>query len=227
MKQDYPLRAEAAQSRAEIYALLLRVFANIPDTNLLQEISSNDFGNFLDICCSLDDLKFKGAVANVKSYCDSLASREPTEILNELSVDRTGLLIASGNRDLKPPYEGLYRQNDKSGRTSLEVRDYYRERGLLPDESVHELMDYLCVELAFLYQLCLRESQQWASGRDASATVADEVDFLREHLASWIGEYRTQAEKYARTDFYRGFLEILTTFIEIEVEYLQSQTSGS
>lgn len=61
---------------------------------------------------------------------------------------------------------------------------------------------------------------------DATTTLGKEEEFLRELLGSWAGEYCAQAEKYARTEFYQGFLAVLDDFISIEMEYLhQNPTS--
>jgi TorA maturation chaperone TorD len=75
-------------------------------------------------------------------------------------------------------------------------------------------------------QLCLREIDQWSCGMDATTTLAKEEEFLRDHLGSWAGEYCAQAGKYARTEFYRGFLAVLDDFISIEMEYLQQNPTS-
>ena len=74
--------------------------------------------------------------------------------------------------------------------------------------------------------MCLREIDQWSCGMDATTTLAQEEEFLRGHLGSWAGEYCAQAERYTRTEFYRGFLAILGDFIRIEMEYLQQNPTS-
>ncbi len=218
--QTNAARVEAARYRAKIYDLLLRVFASLPENALIQELRDDSFKDFLDTCYALGNVKIKCGIEHIKSYCSSIESRTSEEILNELSVDRTRLLRGTGDRNLKPPYESLYKTDKNSAGTALAVKNFYRKAGLLPDENICEMLDYLGVELDFMYQLCLREVEQWSSGKDASATLTDEEEFLQEHLGSWVGEYCAQAEKHAWTTFYRGFLAVLDAFISLEIEYL-------
>ena len=220
--QSYIVRAEAARCRGRIYELLLRVFARLPDNTLIQEITSQSFHDFLDTGCGIGSLRLREAITNIKLYCSAMESRTQEEILNDLAVDRTRLLRATGDRNLKPPYESLYKSIGSRNDTAAAVKSFYRRTGLLPDENISEMLDYMCVELDFMYQLCLREVEEWSSGRDATTTLIHEDEFLREHLGSWLGDFCAQAEKYARTAFYRGFLVVLDVFIGIEMEYLQS-----
>ncbi len=226
-KQDAAAMAEVARGRTNLYNLLTCVFGQLPDESLLGRIKSSDLQELLDTCSQMENPGLKSGIDYVKSYIAGMESKSSEALLNELSVDRTRLLRAPGDRNLKPPYEGLY-QNDKyTGASVLQLKNFYREAGLLPDEAVTEPPDYLCVELDFMHQLCHRESEQWLSGANGTATLAIEERFLREHLGSWVGEFCAQAEKYASTDFYRGFLAILDAFIAIDMEYLQEINSGS
>jgi TorA maturation chaperone TorD len=76
-----------------------------------------------------------------------------------------------------------------------------------------------------MYQLCRREVEQGSTGKDNYTAIALEEEFLREHLGAWIGDYCTQAELFARTALYRGFLILLGAFIKTEMEYLQGIVS--
>jgi TorA maturation chaperone TorD len=223
MKQDCIDNAVTSKSRARIYEFLLKIFACIPDQSLILEIKSPDFQDLLNSIQTIDDLRINTGIECVKSFCRNIEFIGESEILNLLSVDRTALLITGKDRKLKPPYESLYRNKHYSGRTTQSLNNYYRAKGLLPDENVGDLADYLCVELAFAHQLCLRENQQWLSGDSGVSTLTDEEQFLREHLVTWVGEFCCEAEKYAQTDFYKGFLIFLEAFLDIELQFIQSQ----
>jgi len=222
--QTNTARVEAARYRAKIYDLLLRVFASVPKNALVQELREDSFKDFLETCYALGNIKIKYGIEHIKAYCSTIQSRTSEDILNELSVDRTRLLQGTGDRNLKPPYESLYKADKNRAGTTQAVKNSYRKAGLLPDENICEMLDYVGVELDFMYQLCLREVKQWSSGKDASATLNCEKEFLQEHLGSWVGKYCAQAEKYAWTAFYRGFLAVLDAFISLEIEDPQSLT---
>ena len=211
--------AEIARGRANLYDLLVGVFSYLPDKALIMKIKSRDFQTLLD-SYGLDSPRFKAGVDYIKSYQSNMELKPDEEILTELSVDRTRILRGTGHTNLKPPYEGLYKNNENIGASALAVKSFYRKAGLLPDETVHESPDYLCIELDFMKNLCRREQAQWSSSVDVTETVAHEEKFLREHLGSWVGEFCSQAEKHALTDFYRGFLVILDAVVSIDMEYL-------
>jgi TorA maturation chaperone TorD len=90
----------------------------------------------------------------------------------------------------------------------------------MPDETVHESPDYLCVELDFMKQLCLREQSQWLHDSGIKETIAQEEEFLREHLGNWVGDFCRAVEKHAVTDFYKGFSLILDAFVTMDKEWI-------
>jgi TorA maturation chaperone TorD len=213
---------DIAGGRSALYALLVTVFGRLPDMPFITRVKSPDFLELLDICGSLDDASLAAGVAAIRSYRSHMEVTSDEEMLNELSVDRTSILRASGHADLRPPYEGLYRNEKGRGASAQELKRCYRKAGLLPDETVAEAPDYLCVELDFMSRLCRREQAQWLSGEDVAETIADQEEFLRDHLGKWIGEFCSEAEKHALTDFYKGFLVMLDRFVGLDLEYLQS-----
>jgi TorA-specific chaperone len=157
--------------------------------------------------------------ALLNSYQGSIRE-DPRERFTEPSIDRTKILRGTGHEDLKPPYEGLYTRKQSMGDSVLEVRRCYRKAGLMPDETVHESPDYLCVELDFMKQLCLREQNQWPHEGRTKETIAQEEEFLREHLGTWVGDFCRAVGKHGLTDFYKGFALILDAFVSMDREWL-------
>lgn len=219
-KENATNRAVIAGGRAELYNLLVGVFGHLPDKNLVTKIKEGGLSDVLDSCSSLNNLGFQSGAEHIYAYQSSVQEKPDEKILTELSVDRTRILRETGQTDLKPPYEGLYKNVKNMGASVLHVKAFYRKAGLLPDESVHESPDYLCVELDFMKNLCLREQSQWASDGDAFETLLHEESFLKEHLGSWVGEYCSEARKIVLTDFYRGFLAILDAVVSMDMVYL-------
>lgn len=213
--------AELAGGRARVYDLLVGVFSHLPDEQFLKGIECHELKHFLDICCDMKSTGFKSGVDCVQAYQTLMKSRPLVETLEELSVDRTGILRGTGFMDMKPPYEGLYKGKENSGDLLLEIKRVYRKAGLMPDDSVTESPDYLCIELDFMKHLCLREENQWASSAHVSETLAHEEAFLRNHLGSWVGDFCEQVNKHALTNFYRGFALILAAFIDMDMTFLK------
>jgi TorA maturation chaperone TorD len=212
--------SEIAAGRVALYDLLVAVFRTLPDRELLGRIQRGEFQDYLARCCELEDHRFNGGLELLASYRSRIQHSPEQEILTELSVDRTKILRGTGHPDLKPPYEGLYRSRESMGDSLLEIRRFYRKAGLVPDETMGESPDYLCVELDFMSHLCRREQGLWLHGGEVRETVAREREFLKEHLGHWVGDFAHAVEKHAATDFYRGFCQILDAFVALDLEWL-------
>jgi TorA maturation chaperone TorD len=219
-EEERASRAGIADARAKIYDLLLGIFSHLPDQQLLNKIRGDDINNVLNTLSELNSARCRSGLDFIHSYQSAIKSRPDDEVLTELSVDRTKILRGTGHPDLKPPYEGLYKEGRDVGQSLLEVKRCYREAGMLPDETVHEPPDYICVELDFMKQLCLKEQDQWRSGGDVLKVIGTEETFLTEHLGSWVGEFCQQVERHALTDFYRGFALILEAVVLTDMQYL-------
>jgi TorA maturation chaperone TorD len=212
--------AGIAAGRAAFYDFLVAVFRHLPDRDLVMKIEQGDFQNFLARCCELQNGRLNSGLDLLNSYQAGIRGRSEEEILTELSVDRTKMLRGTGPEALKPPYEGLYMRKKRMGDSVLEVRRSYRKAGLMPDETVHESPDYLCVELDFMKQLCLREQNQWLHDGEVQETIRQEEEFLREHLAAWVGDFCGAVVKHGLTDFYKGFSLILDAFVAMDQAWL-------
>jgi TorA maturation chaperone TorD len=212
--------AGIAAGRAAFYDLLVAVFRHLPDRDLLMRIERGDFQEFFARCCELENGRLNSGVDLLNSYQTGIRGRPEGDVLTELSVDRTKMLRGTGHEALKPPYEGLYMGKKSMGDSVLETRRSYRRAGLIPDETVHESPDYLCVELDFMKQLCLREQNQWLHDGRIKETIAQEEEFLREHLGTWVGDFCRAVGKHGLTDFYKGFSLILAAFVSMDQEWL-------
>jgi putative dimethyl sulfoxide reductase chaperone len=219
---EYELTVQNASWRAAMYDLLVDVFVGLPDEALLSEIKDGRFDALHSAKRDLDGQRIHDGTRLVASCRSYVATGSPDVLVKELSVDRTMLLRASGAKNLRPPYERLYVTDPaEDGSMLQELNRFYRKAGLLLEEGPREPPDFLFVELDFMKQLCLREAKESLSGRSAGTTRAIEREFLREHIGKWAGVYCVEAEKHARTDFYRGFLAVLDGFIAVEMVHLE------
>jgi putative dimethyl sulfoxide reductase chaperone len=218
--------AGVASGRAALYNLLIAVFEQPPDHNLLARIRGGEFERLLAGYRELGEKGFRAGLDKISSYQRAIRERPDGEVLTELAVDRTRILRGTGHTDMKPPYEGLYKKGAGFGESVRKVRRFYRKAGLVPDETVTEAADYLCVELDFMKQLCLREGtlrrDEGVPAQAIAQTIALQEDFLKMHLGAWVGAYCSTVNKHASTDFYRGFALIMDTYIRIDTKLLLS-----
>jgi putative dimethyl sulfoxide reductase chaperone len=222
--------AGAASGRAAFYGLLTTVFELLPDQLILAKIRAGEFQRVLMKYRELARQGFGPGLDLIDSYQSSIKDRPDETVLAELAIDRTRIMRGTGHPDMKPPYEGLYSTGSSFGDSLLGVKRFYRKAGLVPDETVSDSADYLCVELDFMKQLCLREEavhlDKAEPGKTIIETVAEiialEEEFLRVHLGSWVGLFCSAVGKHASTDFYRGFALILDAYVRMDREWLQS-----
>ena len=200
-----------AGARSHMYALMVRFINQLPDQELLEKIKSREFEELFN--------QFSGA-AYLKTYRERMENNPTDDILNELSVDRTRILRGTGPAELKPPHEGCYKLDCDLGSAAIQVKCFYRSAGLVPDETVCEPPDYLCVQLDFMRQLCQQEQYLRSSNRDVEKVITCQDEFLKKHLGCWVTDFCGQVHKHALTDFYRGITLILGDFIKQDMEYL-------
>jgi TorA maturation chaperone TorD len=220
--KDSRSMAEIAGGRASVYALLAGVFGHIPDHDYLERVMGDDLHRFLQTCCDMNSVRFRTGVDHVTAYRSRATGRPDREVIEEMGVDRTGIMRGTGHKEMKPPHETLYRGNEHAGESLLEIKRFYRKSGLIPGERVSESPDYLCIELDFMRMLCLREQEQWVKTEDVAETIGQEEAFLSRHLGSWVGAFCALAQIHARTDFYRGFAMILEAFVAMDLDFIQS-----
>lgn len=218
--KDTEAMADVAGARARVYELLVGVFGHLPDRQFLDSVMGDHVRHFLDTCCDMNSVRFRSGVDHINAYRSIAANRPPAQILEEMAVDRTGILRGTGHWDLKPPHEGLYSGKENAGDCLLEIKRCYRKAGLMPEDQVNEPPDYLCIELDFMRQLCLREQKQWKNNGDVAETIAQEDSFLANHLGTWVGAFCDQAQRHARTDFYRGFVMVLDAFVAMDRDFI-------
>jgi len=210
--------AEMAAARSNFYDLMVELFNQLPDENFLAKIRQGVFEEIFE--------DFSG-MAYLKSYRSQMEAVPAEIILNELAVDRTRILRGTGPKELKPPYEGCYKLDCNLESAAINVRYFYRTAGLLPDASVTESPDYICVQMDFMKQLCRQEQRLWSGRQDASATIVRQKEFLKNHLGSWASNYCEQVRRHALTDFYRGIAVILDAFIAMETAHLDGLIQGN
>ena len=212
--------AQSAGLRAGVYGLLAGVMGNLPDKRLIFMIKGDEL---IGLFRRIDNTRFQDyheAIDLIQAYGTEIEDRPEEEVLQELAVDRTRIMRGTGPRELKPPYEGLYRKNGKADQSIRQLKEFYRTAGVHPDDNVNESPDFLGIELDFMRHLCIREQHQWSTNQDALQTFKLEKAFLGNHLGSWVCTYCSLVLQYAFTGFYKGIGAFLGAFIKMDTGYL-------
>ena len=220
--KDFEGMAAITRGRIEIYQILLQIFCKLVDEDWIGHIKNDGFLEFLHIFLKLDKKEMRSGIHLIESYLKSIDSIHVDQIATELSVDRTKIMRATDVIHQNPPYEGLYKNQKNLLEYTKKLNRFYKNSGLELHNQSHEASDYLCVELDFMRQLCIKELQYWHEQKSGMDMVGIEKNFLNKHLGSWIHLFCCDAKNAALTEFYQGALRILDAFISWEKELVNN-----
>ncbi len=209
--------ANTANARADLYSLLMKVLGNLPDDHWLKEIRNSEIMLSPDTICAKFG-RLKPGVDHLHSIKFDPDSLPGLEIIAQLRSDRIRIIKGLNGLAINLPGNKLNNKSDNS--SVLNVTCFRLEDKDLPDESVSNLLDYLCIELDYMDYLCRQEHDQWINQANAINAISQESDFLREQLNGWAGTFCSEAKKHASSVFYQSFLSILEDFVSADLAYL-------
>lgn len=178
--------------RATMYAFLSRMFSDILDKKLIQELKN--------------DSALLGLLLNKEEavrFCET-----PLEILEEhLNIDYTSLFLMHSM-----PIESSILDDKEEVLVGLQnpVMQFYFEHGyeLHLSNSKQHAPDHLSLELAFMQNLVLKKE-----------TFAQKA-FLEKHLLQWMPAYLIGIDTMAQSAFYKGLCALGAEFVMADYEGL-------
>ncbi len=202
METDDLLSREYA--RAEAYKLLAECYY-LPTPELIGKLK--DLEQQMSGVCTEAMLYIKEMYEEIKRLDD----------LDALSLDFSRLFLGPYKLHA-PPYGSVYLDGERQimGKSTLEVRNKYRESGLDISSDFRNPPDHIAAELEFMYFLILKETEAIGNS-DIDSTVSfleKQRTFLREHLGAWVFDFANTIEEEAETDFYKNLARATKTFIE-------------
>jgi putative dimethyl sulfoxide reductase chaperone len=219
--------AEIAQARAQFMAFLNVHFTTLPDVAFVQQIQSDEYTGLLEVLSADDSGAGIAAGARLMGeYIRSARGLDASQVSTALGVDRTRLYRGvSPQYGPPPPNEAVWSKGTEPiSAQLLALAEIYRQAQLEVAPDARERLDYIGVELDFAYKLAKREVEAWRSGDTANARKAleQQAAFFRDHLGQWVPAFVERARTYVETDFYRGHLQMLETFLAHERERLDA-----
>lgn len=107
-----------------------------------------------------------------------------------------------------PPWESVYLSVEHLvfERETRAVRQFYARYGLETTNLYKEPDDHFGLEMAFLAHLCGLglEALQRGDQETLRRIIADQRDFMRDHLLLWAPDFLNRVVAHAQTDYYRG-----------------------
>ena len=219
---ESPNPAGTVRDRAGMFGFLGSLFNHRVDADFVRRLKGGGISSLLvddrmesiqpDIRLGLDEMS---------DFIQAVDSKTNKEIEQELAVDWTRLFRGvSPEYGPPPPFEGLYVKGGTDSHEVLEtVLSCYKANGFSPDPAFQNRPDYIGMELDFLGLLSEREAEALEAGdmSKASEYLKTVRFFLTEHLGKWCGDFCDRAIVHAKTDFYRGALQLTKGIVSDEV----------
>ncbi|OGC94411.1 MAG: hypothetical protein A2W25_01895 [candidate division Zixibacteria bacterium RBG_16_53_22] len=120
-----------------------------------------------------------------------------------------------------PPYESVYREETGRvfGEVTVAVWRKYRSFGFSPvKELKNEPPDHLGLEMEFMHRLCSLEADAWqeADVHKAHQVMDGEREFCREHLLTWLPQWRDRIREFDSPGFFRGLAELTLGWVAFD-----------
>lgn len=143
-----------------------------------------------------------------------------THSLDVLLLDYSRLFLGPFDIPAKP-YGSVWLEDAKTvmGKSTLAVRELYRQGGFELDENFREMPDHVAVELEFLYLLNfqIRAARQNGAVANLDKLVNLKRDFLQQHLGRWAEPFTAAMKTAAETSFYQLLADLTVNYIRLEL----------
>jgi putative dimethyl sulfoxide reductase chaperone len=215
---DLQEMAEAARARAAFSSFLSLHFNILPDQAFAERLRSGDVKKVLQTLISDANStdEFVEGARLMNSYLERMNAENPEKLSENLGVDRTRLYrgIAQGYGP-PPPYELVWSRSTPGVELLQGLSHTYHEMGLVLSPEAKERPDYIGIELDFIHELAQQEAAAWESNQSEIAVIllAAQRSFMHDHLGQWAPYFIDKAMEQVGTDFYRGHLLMLRSFI--------------
>lgn len=206
--------AGACESRANMYALLSRVYRVEADQALLDQLQAANYaantGN-------------KDVDEGYRLLVKWLGQTWEHSLL-DLAKDYVRAFIGytGDHASAAYPFESVYRSEKHllMQESRDEVLACYRAAGLEKDESWREGEDHVALEFEYMSTMATRaaDALRSADTKLAQDLLNDQSHFLQDHLNAWVPNFTKDVERCATTKFYRGFALITRGYLACEME---------
>lgn len=208
-------------NRYYIYTLLHKALSIEPTIELLEVLTSPETAEaFALLSESEDDIMARAG----KFFAEVRKDMSDPGFVNQAKDEFTRLFVGP-IKLIAPPWESVYR--GKEGmlfqECTLEVREFYRSFGYLPQAYPRVADDSLALELAFMSKLAGKALEGFKSGDMAETKhcLGGAGLFLNAHLLVWIPRFMEKMKLSPSDYLYPQLCLIMEEFINIDKSTLR------
>ena len=205
-------------NRLFLYSLMHKLFGREPDEELLNILTDEHTGEAFGLLSEEEkDIMDRTAVF----LGEIREEKQNPAFLEEAKDEYTRLFIGPVSL-VAPPWESVYGQKDAMlfQESTLEVRNTYRQYGLIPEGYPHVADDSLALELHFMALLAQRGLDAFYAGKndDLTADLTGSSDFLKKHLLVWVPKFLERMKGAKTNILYPQMCLVLDEFLRKDAE---------
>jgi len=194
-------------ARNRVYQLLSSLFAREIDQALVSEFSSKQAQDFWHQLATQPEF-----IEPVNLIMEVIAGLTTNDDLLELAADFCGLFLV-GTKHSASPYASLYMGNKDAtlfGPQHQKMVSFLEENKLQLQSDFAEPADHVAVILAYAGHLVINASDK------------NQLSYLQNYLASWLGNFVAQVESVDQGRFYSALARLTLAWVNLEIEWLDS-----
>ena len=200
----FPPISPEDRARADMYALLSRLFYAAPDESLLRALATA--GSF-----AVED-----EVSSLASAWQELTAAAALADADEVRFEYDGIFVGAGKADItlySTAYlTGITHNGHGAEKHLVVLRDDLANLGIVRRESVHEPEDHFSALCDVMRFLIVGDEQTPAASLD------QQREFFAAHIGRWFGRFAAAIEAHQGISFYRPVGRFLCDFLELENE---------
>ena len=208
-------------NRLFLYSLMHKLFGREPDEELLNILTEEHTGEAFALLSEEEKDIMDRTAAFLKEIREE---KQNPAFLEEAKDEYTRLFIGPVSL-VAPPWESVYGQKDAMlfQESTLEVRNTYRQFGLLPEGYPHVADDSLALELHFMALLAQRGLDAFYAGKydDLAADLSGSADFLKKHLLVWVPKFLERMKGAKSNILYPQMCLVLDEFLRKDAGTVQ------
>ena len=205
-------------NRLFLYSLMHKLFGREPDEELLNILTDEHTGEAFGLLSEEEkDIMDRTAV-----FLGEIREEKQNPAFLEEAKDEYTRLFIGPMSLVAPPWESVYGQKDAMlfQESTLEVRNTYRQYGLIPEGYPHVADDSLALELHFMALLAQRGLDAFYAGKndDLTADLTGSSDFLKKHLLVWVPKFLERMKGAKTNILYPQMCLVLDEFLRKDAE---------
>ena len=208
-------------NRLFLYSLLHKLFGREPDEELLNILTEEHTGEAFALLSEEE----KDIMDRTAAFLKEVREEEQNPAFLEEAKDEYTRLFIGPVSLVAPPWESVYGQKDAMlfQESTLEVRNTYRQFGLLPEGYPRVADDSLALELHFMALLAQRSLDAFYAGKydDLAADLSGSADFLKKHLLVWVPKFLERMKGARSSVLYPQMCLVLDEFLRKDAGTVQ------